>query len=26
MDELIPRKTRRATIVNWLLSHRRNKS
>ncbi len=24
--ELIPRKTRRATIVNWLLSHRRNKS
>lgn len=26
IDELIPRKTRRATLVSWLLSHRRNKS
>lgn len=26
VDELIPRKTRRATIVNWLLSYRKSKS
>jgi hypothetical protein len=26
VDELIPRKTRRATIVNWLLSHRKSRS
>lgn len=25
VDELIPRKTRRATIVNWLLSYRKTK-
>lgn len=24
IDDLIPRKTRRATVVNWLLSYRRN--
>ena len=24
IDELVPRKTRRATIVNWLLSHRKS--
>jgi hypothetical protein len=26
VDELIPRKTRRATMVNWLLSYRKSKS
>jgi hypothetical protein len=25
VDELVPRKTRRATIVNWLLSYRKDK-
>ncbi|KKI98047.1 DUF1823 family protein [Prochlorothrix hollandica] len=24
LDELVPRKTRRATLVNWLLSYRKN--